>query len=129
MDLSFLNPQGHKMRILFSDAGIGPMNIFEAMHTYMQRAVGLLPERGSITFAALELNFHLPWNYSDWLVKQQGYMVVHPFPPEELRLLRCSRFNAHTDSLCWTDSLETRDDKAILRVFAVPKGPGQTRFY
>ena len=46
MDLSFLNPQGHKMRILLSDIGIGTMNMFEAMHTYMQRAVGSLPEKG-----------------------------------------------------------------------------------
>ena len=105
-----MNPQGHKMRILPSDVGMCTMNIFEAMHTYMQRAVGSLPERGSITFAALELNFHLPWNDSDWLVKQQGYMVVHPFSSEELRLLWCSRFNAHTDSLCWTDSPETSEE-------------------
>ena len=91
MDISFLNPQGHRMRILLSNTGIGSMNVFEALHTYMQRSVGSLPERGSLSADGEGLNFHLPWNYSEWLVKAQGYMVVHPFSSEALRLLWCAR--------------------------------------
>ena len=55
----------------------------------------------------IKANIYLPWNYSDWLVKAQGYMIVHPFSTEALRLLWCARFHVHTDSLCWTSKPKT----------------------
>ena len=110
VDLSKLNPRGYELLTLLSNEGTSRTTIFDILHTYMERAISSLPERGSkVKEEAEGLNFHLSRNYASWM-KKQGYMAIHPFASEEMRLVLCARNFFHIDSVCRSKSLHNRGD-------------------
>ena len=90
--------------------GMGRANIFDVLYAYMERAISSLPERGSrIREGAEGLNFHLSRNYASWM-KKQGYMAIHPFASEDMRLVMCARGFFHSDSICWSNHPQNSAD-------------------
>ena len=76
----------------------------------MEKAVSSLPERGSkIREGSEGMNFHLSRNYASWW-KRQGYMAIHPFGSEDMRLVLCARGFFHTDSICWSSTPQNNSD-------------------